>query len=64
MTSVKIYFFFTFCSHINLEATVVKTGEIIGLTIVYPFFLLIGKKYFSKIFNNYRIAHQKKSHKK
>ena len=31
MTSVKIYIFFTFCSDSNLEATVVKTGEIIGL---------------------------------
>ena len=59
--SVKIYFSFPFCSDFNLEATVVKTGEIRGLKqLLNPCFLLIGKKYFSKINNNnYRITHQK-----
>ena len=46
----KIYFFFSFCSDFNLEATVVKTEEIRGLKQLFtPAFLLIGKKIFSKI---------------
>ena len=60
--SFKIYFSFTFCSDFNLEATVVKTDEIMGLKQFFiPCFLLIGKKFFSKIIdiNNYCIAHQK-----
>ena len=62
--SFKIYFSFTFCSDFNLEATVVKTDKIRGLKQLFtPCFLLIGKNFFSKIINNYRIAHQK-NHKK
>ena len=45
--SVKIYFSFPFYSDFNLEATVVKTGEIRGLKqLLNPCFLLIGKNIF------------------
>ena len=51
--SFKIYFSFTFCSDFNLEATVVKTDEIRGLKQFFiPCFLLIVKKFFSKIIDN------------
>ena len=39
--SFKIYFSFSFCSDFNLQATVVT-----------PCFLLIGKKFYTKIINN------------
>ena len=63
--SFKIYFSFSFCSDFNLEATVVKTDKIRGLKQLFtPFFLLIGKKLFSKIINNLIITPQniKKNH--
>ena len=46
-------FFLSFCFDFILETTVVKTGEIRGLTLLFtPFFLLIGNKFvFSKITN-------------
>ena len=42
-----IYFSFSFCSDVNLEATVVKTAKIRGLKQWFtPCFLLIGKNFF------------------
>ena len=41
----KVYFFISFCSDFNLEATVIKTDEIRGLKQLFtPCFLSIGKK--------------------
>ena len=54
--SFKIYFHFSFCSDFDLEATVVNTDKIVYNCL--PRFLLIGKKNFFKIINNYCIAHQ------
>ena len=42
----KIYFFFSFCSDFNLEATVVKTEEIRGLKQLFALFSLNWKKFF------------------
>ena len=43
--SFKIDFFFSFSSDFNLEATVVKTGEIRRLKQLFtPYFLLIEEK--------------------
>ena len=50
VSSFRICFSLPFCSDINLEATVVKTDEIRGLKQLFtPCFLLIRKKFFSKI---------------
>ena len=57
--SFKIYFYFSFCSDINLEAAVGKTDEIRDLKQLFTPFSLNWKKNISKIINNYRIAHQK-----
>ena len=47
--SVKIYFFFSFCSDFNLQTTVVKTGEFRDLKqLLSSCFPLSEKKYFSK----------------
>ena len=41
----RLIFFFSFGSDFNLEATVVKTGEIRGLKQLFPsYFLLIEEK--------------------
>ena len=53
-------FIFPFCSDFNLEATVVKTDGIRGLKQLFtPCFVVIEKQNFSKMINNYCIAHQK-----
>ena len=45
--SFKIYFFFSFYSDFNLEATVVKTDKIRGLKQLFtPFFSKLEKTFF------------------
>ena len=62
--SFKIYFFFSFCSDSNLEATVVKTDKIRGLNNCLPSIFFNWEKKKSKIIiNNYHIVHQK-NHRK